>query len=114
MEAYLNFHSTTIATQPFLQVFVAGCTMLLIGWMVTRDRGDSDHAPATLSPVQAWADPPSPMATILRGRPRSCARRATSMTSPARPRRGRLFRALLGLARHHILAATHRELLLDR
>jgi hypothetical protein len=66
MEALLNFLSTTIATQQFLQVFVGGCTMLLIAWMVTRARGDRDHAPATPSPVQALTDPPSPMATILR------------------------------------------------
>lgn len=58
MEAFLNFLSTTIATQQFLQVFVGGCTMLLIGWMVTRARSDRDALPAPAP--QTLADVPQP------------------------------------------------------
>lgn len=58
MEALLNFLKGTLATQEFLQVFVGGCTMLLIGWMVTRARSDRDHVPA---PAAATiADVPAP------------------------------------------------------
>lgn len=45
MEALIAFLKETIATQQFLQVFVGGCTMLLIGWMVTRARVDKEHVP---------------------------------------------------------------------
>ncbi|MBB2961175.1 hypothetical protein [Methylobacterium sp. R2-1] len=34
-----------IATEQFLQIFTDGCTMMLVGWMVTRARGDRDHLP---------------------------------------------------------------------
>lgn len=52
---WLTFLKDVIATQQFLQVFVGGCTMMLIGWMVTRARGDREHlpppAPASLADV---------------------------------------------------------------
>ena len=43
---WLEFLGTTIARQEVMQIFVGGCTMLLIGWMVTRARGDKEHLPA--------------------------------------------------------------------
>ncbi|KAB1075467.1 hypothetical protein [Methylobacterium planeticum] len=42
---WLTFLKDVIATQPFLQVFVGGCTTMLIGWMVTRARGDREQLP---------------------------------------------------------------------
>ncbi|WP_342152299.1 hypothetical protein [Methylorubrum sp. SB2] len=47
-----------IATQQFLQVFVGGCTMLLIGWMVTRARVDKEHLPAPAPATIADVPPP--------------------------------------------------------
>lgn len=58
MDVLLTFLSNVIATQQFLQVFVGGCTMLLIGWMVTRARGDKEHLPAPAP--QTIADVPAP------------------------------------------------------
>lgn len=58
MDALLTFLSNVIATQQFLQVFVGGCTMLLIAWMVTRARGDKEHLPAPA--LQTIADVPAP------------------------------------------------------
>lgn len=58
MEALITFLKDVIATQQFLQVFVGGCTMLLIGWMVTRARVDKEHLPP---PAPAGiADVPAP------------------------------------------------------
>lgn len=52
---WLTFLKDVIATQQFMQIFVGGCTMMLIGWMVTRARGDREHlpppAPASLADV---------------------------------------------------------------
>lgn len=52
---WLEFLGNTIARQEVMQIFVGGCTMLLIAWMVTRARGDKEHlpppAPATLADV---------------------------------------------------------------
>ena len=52
---WLTFLKDVIATQQFLQVFVGGCTMMLVGWMVTRARGDREHlpppAPASIADV---------------------------------------------------------------
>lgn len=42
---WLTFLKDVIATQQFLQIFVGGCTMMLIGWMVIRARGDREHLP---------------------------------------------------------------------
>lgn len=54
---WLEFLGNTIARQEVMQIFVGGCTMILIGWMVTRARGDKEHlpapAPATLADVPA-------------------------------------------------------------
>lgn len=52
---WLEFLGNTIARQEVMQIFVGGCTMILIGWMVARARGDKEHlpppAPATLADV---------------------------------------------------------------
>jgi len=55
---WLGFLKDVIARQEFLQIFVGGCTMLLIGWMVTRARGDKDHLPAPAAAT--LADVPQP------------------------------------------------------
>ncbi|MEN3211396.1 hypothetical protein PUR23_15355 [Methylorubrum populi] len=55
---WLTFLKDVIVTQQFLQIFVGGCTMMLIGWMVTRARGDRDHLPPP-TPV-GIADVPAP------------------------------------------------------
>jgi hypothetical protein len=41
---WLTFLKDVIATQQFLQIFVGGCTMMLIGRMVTRPVRDHDRA----------------------------------------------------------------------
>ncbi|MBP2495371.1 hypothetical protein ABID82_002296 [Methylobacterium sp. PvP062] len=46
MDAFLTFLANIVATQQFFQVCVGGCTMWLIGWMVTRGRNDKDALPA--------------------------------------------------------------------
>jgi len=46
MDAFLTFLANIVATQQFFQVCVGGCTMWLIGWMVTRGRTDKDALPA--------------------------------------------------------------------
>ncbi|EIZ83710.1 hypothetical protein WYO_3723 [Methylobacterium sp. GXF4] len=46
MDAFLTFLANVVATQQFFQVCVGGCTMWLIGWMVTRGRNDKDVLPA--------------------------------------------------------------------
>jgi len=71
MDAFLTFLTNVIATQQFLQVFVGGCTMLLIGWMVTRARGDRDvlppPAPTTLSDVpQPFTQGPREVVDLMR------------------------------------------------
>lgn len=71
MDAFLTFLSNVIATQQFLQVFVGGCTMLLIGWMVTRARVDRDvlppPAPATIADVpQPFTQGPREVVDLMR------------------------------------------------
>ena len=55
MDALIAFLAGILEKQTFFQVFVGGCTMMLIGWMVTRGRNDKDAlpapAPATLADV---------------------------------------------------------------
>lgn len=55
MDALITFLANILEKQTFFQVFVGGCTMMLIGWMVTRGRNDKDAipppAPATLADV---------------------------------------------------------------
>lgn len=46
MDAFLTFLANIVATQQFFQVFIGGCTMWLIGWMVTRGRNDKEALPA--------------------------------------------------------------------
>ena len=55
---WLTFLKDVIATQQFLQIFVGGCTMMLIGWIVTRARGDREHLPPP-API-GIADVPMP------------------------------------------------------
>lgn len=55
---WLTFLKDVIATQQFLQVFVGGCTMMLIGWMVTRARGDREHLPPPAPASIADVPPP--------------------------------------------------------
>jgi hypothetical protein len=82
---WLTFLKDVIATQQFLQIFVGGCTMMLIGWMVTRARGDRDHRPPP-APV-GIADVPPPFlqgpreAVDLMRELRDLARRQTEDTS---------------------------------
>lgn len=56
LEGLLTLLKDTIATQTLLQIFVGGCTMLLIGWMVTRAKNDRDALPAPAP--QTLADVP--------------------------------------------------------
>ncbi|MCJ2131443.1 hypothetical protein [Methylobacterium sp. E-045] len=54
-----------------MQIFVGGCTMILIGWMVTRAKGDKDHlpapAPATLADVpQPFLQGPREVIDLMR------------------------------------------------
>jgi len=46
MDALLKFLGSIVATQQFFQVCIGGCTMWLIGWMVTRGRSDKESLPA--------------------------------------------------------------------
>ncbi|QIJ76179.1 hypothetical protein GU700_17220 [Methylobacterium sp. NI91] len=55
---WLTFLKDVIATQQFLQIFVGGCTMMLIGWMVTRAQGDRDHLPPPAPASIADVPPP--------------------------------------------------------
>lgn len=55
---WLDFLKDTIARQEAMQVFVGGCTMLLIGWMVTRARGDKDALPPAAPSTLADVPPP--------------------------------------------------------
>lgn len=55
---WLTFLKDVIATQQFLQIFVGGCTMMLIGWMVTRARGDREHLPPPAPAGIADVPPP--------------------------------------------------------
>jgi hypothetical protein len=61
MDAFLTFLANIIATQQFFQVFVGGCTMWLIGWMVTRGRNDKENLPAPAGGTIADV-PPIPFA----------------------------------------------------
>lgn len=60
MVEWLTFLKDIITNQALLQVFVGGCTMLLIGWMVTRARGDREALPPPAP--QTIADVPLPFA----------------------------------------------------
>lgn len=55
---WLDFLKDTIARQEAMQVFVGGCTMILIGWMVTRARGDRENLPAPAPATLADVPPP--------------------------------------------------------
>ncbi len=59
MDAFLTFLANIVATQQFFQVFVGGCTMWLIGWMVTRGRNDKESLPAPAAGTIADV-PPTP------------------------------------------------------
>ncbi|WP_232628657.1 hypothetical protein [Methylobacterium sp. Leaf118] len=81
---WLTFLKDVIATQQFLQVFVGGCTMMLIGWMVTRARGDREHLPPPAAASIADVPPPflhGPRETVdLMRELRDLARRQTEDT----------------------------------
>lgn len=72
MDAFLTFLANIVATQQFFQVFVGGCTMWLIGWMVTRGRNDKESLPApaagTIADVPAvpFAQGPREVLDIMR------------------------------------------------
>lgn len=57
MDAFLTFLANVVATQQFFQVCVGGCTMWLIGWMVTRGRNDKDALPAPAADTIADVPP---------------------------------------------------------
>lgn len=61
MDAFLTFLANIVATQQFFQVCVGGCTMWLIGWMVTRGRNDKDALPPPAATTIADV-PPIPFA----------------------------------------------------
>ena len=82
---WLEFLGNTIARQEVMQIFVGGCTMLLIAWMVTRARGDKDHlpppAPATLADVPPpFLQGPREVVEVMKEL-RDLARRRTEDTS---------------------------------
>lgn len=71
MAELLTFLKDVIATQQFFQVAVGGCTMWLIGWMVTRGRSDKETlpppAPATIADVpQPFMQGPIGLLDIIR------------------------------------------------
>ena len=82
---WLSSLKDVIATEQFLQIFAGGCTMMVIGWMVTRARGNRDHLPAP-APVGITDVPPpflqGPRGAIdLMRELRDLARRQTEDTS---------------------------------
>lgn len=108
---WLEFLGTTIARQEVMQIFVGGCTMLLIGWMVTRARGDKEHlpppAPATLADVpQPFLQGPREVVDIMKEL-RDLARRQTEDTG----RIAECVRIMRDESKQHttLLAAIERE-----
>jgi len=72
MDAFLTFLANIVATQQFFQVCIGGCTMWLIGWMVTRGRSDKDALPAPAAgtiadvPTVPFAQGPREVLDIIR------------------------------------------------
>lgn len=89
MDAFLRFLANIVATQQFFQVCVGGCTMWLIGWMVTRGRNDKEAIPApapgsiTDSPPMIYAQGPREIIDIIREQ-RDMDRRRTEDSSHIR------------------------------
>ena len=89
MDAFLPILANIVATQQFFQVFVGGCTMWLIGWMVTRGRNDKESLPAPAAGTIADVPPipfsqgPRELIDIIREQ-RDMDRRRTEDTSHIR------------------------------
>lgn len=89
MDALITFLANILEKQTFFQVFVGGCTMMLIGWMVTRGRTDKDAlpppAPSTLADVPSipFAQGPRDLIDMIREQ-RDMDRRRTEDSSHIR------------------------------
>ena len=72
MDALITFLGNIVATQQFFQVCIGGCTMWLIGWMVTRGRSDKEALPAPAAgvmadvPMHPFAQGPRELVDIMR------------------------------------------------